>query len=59
LLEGVEKTVLTGPLAPFLPKPLWYPGHRTLDRVASAFCDFEAEPSPLNLAKVATAALRG
>jgi hypothetical protein len=59
LLEGVEKSVLTGPLAPFLPKPLWYPDHRTLDRVASAFCDFEAEPGALALAKVAAAALRG
>jgi aldehyde dehydrogenase (NAD(P)+) len=58
LLQGVEKSVLTGPLAAF-PKPLWYPRHRTLDRVASAFCDFEADPGALRLAKVAAAALRG
>jgi aldehyde dehydrogenase (NAD(P)+) len=58
LLEGVEKCVLRAPLAAF-PKPLWYPGHRTLDRVASAFTDFEAEPSALKLVKIAMAALRG
>jgi hypothetical protein len=50
--------VLRGPLAAF-PKPLWYPGHRTLDRVAAAFCDYEADPGAFGIAKVAMAALRG
>jgi aldehyde dehydrogenase (NAD(P)+) len=58
LLEGVEKSVLRGPLAAF-PKPLWYPDHRTLDRVASGFCDFEADRGAVNLAKLAMAAVRG
>jgi hypothetical protein len=58
LLRDVEKTVLRGPLAAF-PKPLWYPDHRTLDRVATAFCDFEAEPGALRVAKLAMAAVRG
>lgn len=57
LLEGVEKSVLRGPLAAF-PKPLWYPDHRTLDRVASAFCDFEASRGALRLGKIAMAAVR-
>ncbi len=58
LLEGIEKTVVRGPLAAF-PKPLWYPGHRTLDRIASGFCDFEANPGAFALGKIAVAALRG
>lgn len=58
LLEAVEKTVLRGPLAGF-PKPLWYPDHRTLDRVAKAFCDYEADPGALGIAKIAMVALRG
>jgi aldehyde dehydrogenase (NAD(P)+) len=58
LLRGIEKSVLRGPLAAF-PKPLWYPRHRTLDRVARAFCDFEADPGPLRLGKIAMAAVRG
>jgi aldehyde dehydrogenase (NAD(P)+) len=58
LLRDAEKAVLRAPLAAF-PKPLWYPGHRTLDRVASAFSDFEAEPGALRAAKLAMAAVRG
>jgi Aldehyde dehydrogenase family len=58
LLDGVEKSVLRGPLAAF-PKPLWYPDHKTLDRVASAFCDFEAARGALRLGKIAMAAIRG
>jgi aldehyde dehydrogenase (NAD(P)+) len=58
LLEHVEKTVLRGPLAAF-PKPLWYADHRTLDRVADAFCDYEADPGALKIAKIAMVALRG
>jgi aldehyde dehydrogenase (NAD(P)+) len=58
LLEHVEKSVLRGPLVQF-PKPFWYPGHRTLDRLARRLVDFQAAPSPWRLARVATAALRG
>jgi len=57
-LRDIEKTVLRAPLAAF-PKPLWYPDHRTLDRVANGFCDFEAERGALRAAKLAMAALRG
>lgn len=58
LLEHVEKSVLRGPLVQF-PKPFWYPGHRTLDRLARRLIDFQAAPGPLRLAEVALAALRG
>ncbi len=58
LLEHVEKSVLRGPLVQF-PKPFWYPGHRTLDRLARGLVDFQAAPSPWRLAPVAWAALRG
>ena len=58
LLEGVEKSVLRGPLAAF-PKPLWYPNHRTLDRSVSAVCDYLADPGALKLAKIAMVAVRG
>jgi acyl-CoA reductase-like NAD-dependent aldehyde dehydrogenase len=58
LLEHVEKSVLRAPLVQW-PKPFWYPGHRTLDRVARRLVDFQADPGPLRLAAVALAAVRG
>jgi aldehyde dehydrogenase (NAD(P)+) len=58
LLGNVEKTVLRGPLLPF-PKPLWYPGHRTLDTLARGFANYSARPSAKNLARLAFAAVRG
>jgi aldehyde dehydrogenase (NAD(P)+) len=58
LIEHVEKSVLRGPLVPF-PKPLWYPSHRTLDRVARELIDFYVKPGPLSLAKTALAAVSG
>lgn len=58
LLRDVEKTVLRGPLLPLV-KPLWYPGHRTLDVLARRFTDFSAAPGPMALLRVAAAALRG
>lgn len=58
LLKDVEKTVLRAPLVPLI-KPLWYPGHRTLDTLATRFADFCGAPGPGKLVKVAAAALRG
>jgi aldehyde dehydrogenase (NAD(P)+) len=58
LFAGVEKSVLRAPLVAF-PKPLWYPNHRTLTRLATAFCDFDVDRRPLRFGKVAVAALRG
>ncbi|HTQ07825.1 MAG TPA: aldehyde dehydrogenase family protein [Polyangiaceae bacterium] len=59
LLEHVEKSVVRAPLVQTLPKPFWYPGYRTLDRLARRLVDFQADPSPLALARVAFEALRG
>jgi hypothetical protein len=56
LLQKVEKTVLRGPLVPWL-KPLWYPDHRTLDRVARRLVDFQVQPGLRRLVPLATAAL--
>jgi len=58
LLQRVEKTVLRGPLVPWL-KPLWYPDHRTLDRMARRLVDFQAQPGLRRLVPLATAALAG
>jgi aldehyde dehydrogenase (NAD(P)+) len=58
LLRDAEKTVLRAPLLPLV-KPLWYPGHRTLDVLARRFADFSARPGPGKLVRVAAAALRG
>jgi aldehyde dehydrogenase (NAD(P)+) len=58
LLRHVEKTVLYAPLVQ-IPKPLWYPDHRTLAPLAREFADFSAGPSPWKLARLAATALRG
>jgi acyl-CoA reductase-like NAD-dependent aldehyde dehydrogenase len=58
LLRDVEKTILRAPLVPQL-KPLWYPGHRSLDALGRCFVDFSVAPGPLKLVKLAAAALRG
>jgi acyl-CoA reductase-like NAD-dependent aldehyde dehydrogenase len=58
MLERVRKCVARAPLAAF-PTPFWYPGHRSLTKFARAFLDYELAPSPLKLAKLASAAVPG
>lgn len=58
LFEHFEKSVLRAPLVQTRPKPFWYPGHRTLDRLATRLVDFQAAPGPLALARVAFEAVR-
>jgi acyl-CoA reductase-like NAD-dependent aldehyde dehydrogenase len=58
LLRDVEKTVLRAPLVPLV-KPLWYPGHRSLDVLARRFADFSTAPGPAKLVKLVAAAVRG
>lgn len=58
LFEHVEKSVLRAPLVQTLPKPIWYPGHRTLARLATRMVDFQAAPGPVALARVAFEAVR-
>jgi aldehyde dehydrogenase (NAD(P)+) len=58
LLQHVEKTVIWGPSVPSI-KPVWHPGHRTLDRIGKRLVDFLPAPSPLKLVPLVTAALAG
>lgn len=58
LLEHVEKSVLRAPLVQTLPKPFWYPAHRTLDRLAMRLVDFQADPGLVALARVGFEAAR-
>jgi len=58
LLQGVEKTVLRGPLVPAI-KPFWYPNHRTLAKLAHRLVEFQSEPGVLRLMPLVTAAMSG
>lgn len=55
-LPHVEKTVLYAPLVQF-PTPIWFPGHRSLHRLAKRFVEFEANPGISRLLKLSSAAL--
>jgi aldehyde dehydrogenase (NAD(P)+) len=55
-LPHVEKTVLRAPLVQF-PTPIWYPGHRSLHRLAKRFVEFEESPGIARLLRLSTAAL--
>jgi acyl-CoA reductase-like NAD-dependent aldehyde dehydrogenase len=55
-LPHVEKTVLRAPLVQF-PTPLWYPNHRSLQRLAKRFVEFEAKPGVSGLFFLSSAAL--
>jgi aldehyde dehydrogenase (NAD(P)+) len=55
--SAIEKTVQRGPLRAF-PVPLYFPGHRSLQRLGRALADFEAAPSASGLAKVGYFAVR-
>jgi aldehyde dehydrogenase (NAD(P)+) len=70
LFEGAEKTVLTGPFAPFprslrtgewhvAPKPPWFLTNRTAEATVRGLADFTASPSPLKLPRILLSALRG
>jgi hypothetical protein len=58
MLEGVQKTVLEGPLTVW-PKPLWFPTHRKPEPVAWRVLDLYARPSVWKLPALLIAALRG
>jgi aldehyde dehydrogenase (NAD(P)+) len=70
LFDEPEKTVLTGPFAPFprslalgerhvAPKPAWFVTHRNAEATVRAAAYYTAAPSPLKLPGVMAAALRG
>ncbi len=58
LLDGVEKTVLHGPLITF-PKPVWFPSHRRSEKVASSLVDLYSQPSLLRLPALGLAGIMG
>jgi acyl-CoA reductase-like NAD-dependent aldehyde dehydrogenase len=58
MLEGSEKVVVRSPFRAF-PRPPWFVGHKTADRVGKAMTYFEAAPSTLKLPGLLAAALAG
>jgi acyl-CoA reductase-like NAD-dependent aldehyde dehydrogenase len=58
MLEGVQKTVLTGPLT-IWPKPFWFPTHRRPEPIAWKVLDLYARPSAWKLPSLMLAALGG
>ncbi len=58
MLEDIEKCVVHAPLKP-MPKPIYFPSHKTLDQVGRRLVDFEAAPSWLKVPGIAIAALSG
>lgn len=58
MLEGIEKTVLRGPLTVF-PKPPWFVSSKTAHEIGPKLVEMEMAPSLLNVPGIAIAALRG
>lgn len=58
MLEGIEKAVIRGPLAPWPPMP-WEAGHRTQQILARRLTDFEYDPSWTKVPGFTLAALQG
>jgi aldehyde dehydrogenase (NAD(P)+) len=58
MLEDIDKCVVTGPIdSPF--RLLWSPLHRTGHKLGRALCEFEANPKPWHISRLALNALRG
>jgi acyl-CoA reductase-like NAD-dependent aldehyde dehydrogenase len=58
MLEGVEKSVLEGPLTIF-PKPPWFPSHSRAERVAWSYFRLYRRPSWINAVRLLFASLQG
>jgi len=58
MLEGIEKTVLEGPLTMF-PKPPWFPSHSHAERVAWSYFQLYHRPSWTNAVKLLFASFQG
>jgi acyl-CoA reductase-like NAD-dependent aldehyde dehydrogenase len=58
MFEDIDKSVVRGPMKGF-PKPAWFPGHKTLHRLAPAFASLEAAPSWTKVPSIALMGLRG
>jgi hypothetical protein len=58
MLEDIEKCVVRAPLKP-MPKHVYFPSHKTLDRLGRRLVEFEGAPSWLKVPGLAVAALSG
>jgi aldehyde dehydrogenase (NAD(P)+) len=58
MLEDIEKSVVRAPLKPAV-KPVYYPSHKTLDRLGSRLVEFEAAPTWLKVPGLGLAAVGG
>lgn len=58
MLEGIEKTVLRGPLTVF-PKPPWFVSSQTAHEIGPKLVELEYDPSVWKVPGIAVAALRG
>ncbi|MEM7049760.1 MAG: aldehyde dehydrogenase family protein [Acidobacteriota bacterium] len=58
MFSRAEKSVVRAPFRA-MPKPPWFPGHRTDAELAEALTRFEAAPSPFRLPGIFWEALRG
>lgn len=58
MLEGVEKAVVRGPLLS-VPRPAWFPTHRSANVVAQRLAEFEAKPRWRKLPRLAAPAIFG
>ena len=58
MLEGIEKTVLRGPLT-VSPKPPWFVTHKQAHKVGERLVRFEAAPGWLQVPGIALTAMRG
>ena len=58
MLEDIEKCVVRAPLKP-VPKPIYFPSHKTLNKLAERVENFEASPSWLKVPALALAAMGG
>jgi aldehyde dehydrogenase (NAD(P)+) len=58
MLDGIEKSVLEGPLTMF-PKPAWFPSHSRAEQVAWSFFELYQRPSWMNLTRLLFASLSG
>ncbi|MBU1227227.1 MAG: aldehyde dehydrogenase family protein [Actinobacteria bacterium] len=58
LVDHPQKSVVWAPFRQF-PKPPWFVTHRNTNTAMRRFAEFETDPGPLTLARVALASLRG
>ena len=58
MLEGVEKTLLEGPIT-LAPKPFWFPTHKRPEPIAWKVLELYGNPSVWKLPSLALAALGG